>query len=121
MPWLRAVASTMGFQDEPGWRPLPPPSTVTLSGFQHVAATSTLSRTSGGAGSQLPSARFTWPCSRENSRPPTIARTKPVLGSRLTNAISMGGTVPSRALATVRSASSCRRGFNVVRISKPPA
>ncbi len=121
MPCSRAAASTKGFHDDPGWRPLPPPSTEMASSLQQLAATSTRSLTSSGAWWHLPRARFTWPAVALKSRPPTMARTKPLPGSTDTRAISMGGWVPARASLTVRSAVSWRRGSRVVWISRPPA
>src|SRR3954453_4725084 len=74
IPLAKAAARVNGLNEDPAWRPVPPPVTVPPS--QQVGGTMTLSRGSSGWSGQPPRAKLTleyFPA--PNWRPPTMAFT----------------------------------------------
>src|SRR5437879_1382956 len=117
MPSSNALARVNGLNDDPGWRPPPPPGTQ--MGWSAGGADVSVPDCSGlGGGGQAPRARFT--CDAPKSRPPTRALTNPVWGSTATSDISRGDLVPFRALAIDASAWACSAGSRLVWMRRPP-
>src|SRR5580658_9121315 len=91
IPCSKAVASTNGFQEEPGWRPSPPP--LIIPPDQHEALTWTAAPFVGGV--HPPRAKLSRPSGPcPHWRLPTMASTKPVCGCTAARAISRGYDVP---------------------------
>ena len=113
-----------GLNDDPGWRPPPPP--VNIEPSQQLAVTCTWMVLYAGRGSaQPPRAKLSyWYLPARGLvkyRPPTMAVTKPVDGSTEAIAMSTGNDEPSRVAATTARASSSTAGSMVVCTRSPPA
>src|SRR4051794_7398391 len=117
MPSSNAFASVNGLNEDPGWRPPPPPGTqIGWSDGTRGESDPDCSGLAGGG--HAPRARLT--CDTPKSRPPTSALTNPVWGSTETSDISRGALVPLRESATDASASDWSVGSRLVWMRKPP-